>query len=454
MEGYSGIPQEIRTFFKEDYGQILLVKGTPGAGKSGFALTLLCTLKGNGAYLSTRIDPDTLYMQHPWIRNKIAAENIIDATQSERERTTDSRTVTIKPLKYVDAPDFLKAVYTRTEAMTNPIIIIDSWDAVASYTGHYELKERERIEHNLCDFSRKTKTKIILIVEYTKQSALDYLVDGVIHIESDMYKERRVRRMNMQKLRGCQIANPIRLFTLHNGLFKAFTEFKGVELKEGETLVPGPLPDPEAARISTGIRDLDRIIDGYGTLNLFEGDYTTYGILARALAINSLNLGRSLILTSTEQDEFVSRFSPYVTEEYKENIAVVEGTRNLQSVMKGEKSVVLLNLEEIEDADKAVGEVSSVIRERGGAVLCFGGKEGETGEELSSSASVYIKTKFISGIPCLYGEMPRTEIHALEMRDFIKGWLYSNKPRTELYASEMEPTSQKSFPVITLTPVV
>jgi hypothetical protein len=338
--------------------------------------------------------------------------------------------------------------------MTNPIVIIDSWDAVASYTGYYEQKEREKLEHNLCDFARKTKTKIILIVEYIGQSALDYLVDGVIQIESEIFEERRLRRMNMQKLRGCQIANPVRLFTLHHGIFKAFTEFKGMETERGETLVPEPLPDLGERRISTGIKDLDQITNGYGSFNLFEGDYITYDILARALAINTLNRGMALILTSTEQDEFISKISPYVKAEYKGNIEVVEDTQNLKSRMRGEKSVVLLNLEEIEDVDKPMSDVLSTVRGGGGAVVCFGGREGELGEELSSSASIYLKTKVISGIPCLYGEKPRTEIHALEIRDFVKGWLYSGTPRAEIYGSEMEPASQKSFPVITLTPIV
>ena len=438
IEDYAGIPPEIRMFFKEDYGQTLLIKGTPGTGKTAFALTLLSTLKGNGAYLSTRVDPETLYLQHPWIKEEIVADNIVDATQSERERTARAREVTIKPLKYTNVPDFLKAVYTKTETMTNPILIIDSWDAVASYTGYYEQREREKLEYNLCDFARKTKTKIILIVEYPGQTALDYLVDGVILVESDMYEERRLRRMIMQKLRGCQITNPVRLFSLHNGMFKAFTEFKGLERETEESLVSSPSPDlgdirttPDT-RISTGIKDLDSIINGYGSFNLFEGDYTTYDFLARALSINSLNQGRSLIFTSTAQNEFMNKILPYVKDRGGGDIEVVEGTQNLKSKIKGEKDIVLLNLDEVDEVDKAVSEVLSAIREQRCVVMCFGGQEGNKVKDLSPITSVHIKTKFISGIPCIYGMMPRTEI----------------------YAMEMEPMAQEGFPVMTLTPIV
>jgi KaiC/GvpD/RAD55 family RecA-like ATPase len=432
IEDYPGIPQEIRTFFQADYGQTLLIKGTPGTGKTAFALTLLSTLKGNGAYLSTRVDPETLYMQHPWIKSEISPDNIVDTTQSGREHATKPDAVTIKPLKYTNVPEFLKAVYTRTEEMEKPIIIIDSWDAVVSYAGFYESREREKLEHNLCDFSRKTKTKIILLVEYTGQTALDYLVDGVIAIESDMYEERRLRRMIMQKLRGCEITNPVRLFSLNNGVFKAFTEFKGVEMDGENSGIPAPFPDLSDMRISTGIRDLDRVINGYGTFNLFEGDYVPYDLLARALSINTLNLGRHLFFISPKQNEFMSKISSYVKAEYKDNIEVVEDVQDLKARIKGGKDTVLLNLEEVEDVDKVVREVMSSIKEHGNVVMCFGGREGGKGKDLNTISSVHIKTNFSSGIPCLYGEMPRTEI----------------------YAMEMEPHAQESAPIITLTPIV
>ena len=432
VEEYSGIPDEIRTFFEGDYGQTLLIKGMPGTGKTAFALTLLSTLKGNGAYLSTRVDPDTLYQQHPWIKDEIAADNILDATQSERERATRTQAITIKPLKYTNVPDFLKAVYIRTEKMTKPIIIIDSWDAVASYTGYYEQREREKLEHNLCDFSRKTKTKIILLVEYTGQTALDYLVDGVILVESDLYYERRLRRMVMQKLRGCQISNPVCLFSLDNGMFNAFTEFKGMALESENPSLSDPLPDLGELMISTGLKDLDQVINGYGSCNLFEGDYIPYDLLARALCINTLNLGRHLIFTSTKQNEFLNRVLPYVKPEYRTNIAVIEDIQNLERGIKGAKDIIVLSLEEIEDVDTAIDEVLSYIKEQGCVALCFGGEEGGKGKELGSVASTHIKTKYISGIPCFYGEIPRTEI----------------------YAMEMEPAAQRGFPDISLTPIV
>jgi KaiC/GvpD/RAD55 family RecA-like ATPase len=431
-EEYIGIPQDIKTFFSEDYGKTLLIKETPGSGKTVFALTLLSTLKGNGAYLSTRVDAATLHRRHPRIKDEIAANNIIDATQSERERVAKSTEVMFKPLKYTNVPEFLKAVYTRTERMENPIVIIDSWDTIASYTGFYEQREREKLEHNLCDFSRKTKTKIILLVEYTGQTEFDYLVDGVILVEGDLYEGRRIRRMVLQKLRGCQITNLIRLFSLDHGIFKAFTEFKELNPSHEALPAPDPLPDPGPAGISTGIKALDRLIGGYGSFNFFEGDYRPYEFLVRALSINILNRGMRLFLTTPKQSEFVKQIYPYVKQEYCANVELVEAIQILKACASGERAVFLLNLEEVADLDRTVEELLCLSNEQGIITICFGGRESVNGKDLSTVTSVHIKTKDIAGIPCFYGELPRTE----------------------LYAMDLEPGSRAGFPDLSLTPIV
>lgn len=427
MKNKSLIPIEIRNFFSDEYGKTLLIKGTPGSGKTVFALTLLSTLRGNGVYLSTRVDADTLYRLCPWIREELSADNIVDATQSERP--TKSKEFTIKPLKYTDVPSFLKAVYTRIENMENPLVIIDSWDAVASYTGYYEQKEREKLEHNLCDFSRKVGAKIIFIVEYTEQRPLDYLADGVIVTESEMHEERYLRRMRIQKLRGCAIKNPISLFTLSDGIFKVFSALKGVEIEN--TIIPEAIPDITDKRISTGIKDLDMLIAGYAhtSLNLFEGDYLPYEILAQAVSINSLNLGRYLLLTSTERYEFINKIFPFVKEEYRKNVEIIEDIGELKeriSSKEEQKSVpapiiILLHLEKLRSGKAQISELISSIMEHEVVVMCYVGREGGNGKEMESIASTYFITKFFFGIPCIYGEYPRTEFYAMEL-DTSKGF--------------------------------
>lgn len=420
-----GMLPRIVNFFEGKYGKTLVIKGTPGSGKTVFALTMLGTLKRSGVYLSTRVDPDTLYMLFPWIKEKIAVENIVDATQSERP--SKSTTLTgIKPLKYTDVPEFLKSVYTRTEKMEYPIVIIDSWDAVVSHAGYYEPKEREKLEHNLCDFSRRTNTNMIFVVEYTEQRPLDYLSDGVIVTESELFEGRRLRKMQIQKLRGCSIKDPVVLFSLYNGIFKSFAPIKSIE-EIADPAIPVPVQEPiydiRDTTISTGINDLDLAIGGYGNFNIIEGDYIPYELLARAVSINSLNLGRYLFLISTKQKRLIDNVYPLVKDGYRKNATVISDVEELSERILNpdnsnkEKHIILLDLEEVEE-EKAgvVGEVLASSMSKQGYVICYAGRKGGEEMELESFASTHLKTKFIYGIPCIYGESPRTEIYAMELK--------------------------------------
>ncbi len=67
------IPEEISAFFDDEYGKMLLVKGRGHRAPVKQSLRLhLSMLKGNGAYLATRVDSETMCRQHPWIKDEIA----------------------------------------------------------------------------------------------------------------------------------------------------------------------------------------------------------------------------------------------------------------------------------------------------------------------------------------------------------------------------------------------
>ncbi len=447
------IPEEISTFLDDEYGKILLVKGAPGSGKTVFALTLLSMLGGNGIYLAARIDPETVYRQHPWIEGAISASNIVDAVQTAKIPKT--KEIIIKPLKYTDVPDFLKAVYARTEKMEKPVVIIDSWDAVVSYTGYHAEREREELERSLYDFCRRTMTKILLLAENTEQTPLDYLADGVIVLESVMYEERRLRRITLQKLRGCEIKNPVHLFSLNNGIFKSFNELSPSLLSLPHRHISHtPIADLSDSRISTGIEDLDRVIGGYGTFNLFEGEYITYELIACALSLNALSLGRKLIFMPWQ--EMIERLMPLVEPKYHGNMEVVEDINELEDRMKvttgGERRVIFINLSEIEDEGVVRGVIRGVMAGRENhnlddVVICFMSTDDER-RRVDYPVTTYIRTMFISGVPCLYGVLPRTGIHALELYAGV------GITSTDSTATTTISTSTSTTTEIRLTPVV
>lgn len=417
----SEIPAEILNFFADEQGKTMEVKGTPGSGKTIFALTLLNALQGKGVYLSTRVDPDTLYRIYPWIKEGISEDNVVDATQSERAAAKGTGVAGIKPLRYTAVPEFLKSVYIRTEKMDNPVVIIDSWDAVVSYTGFYEAKERDKLEHNICDFARRTKTKLIFIVEYTEQRPLDYLADSVIVTENYTYEERCLRRIWIQKLRGCEIKSPYCLYTLTGGVFNSFPfeyqkgKIEGIE----KPVIPDPITDIRGTKSSTGIKDLDEVIGGYGrgSLNVFEGDYLPYAMLARAVFINTLNLNRTLFILSAKQKELLNELSnPFVKEQYRDNVDLeIEDITGVETKEKKDGgAIVVFDLDNIEGK---IGDITAMLREKECIAICYMPAEGEgrKAREIKSIASTQFKTKLISGIPCIYGVSPRTGIYALHL---------------------------------------
>ncbi len=414
----SFIPGEISGFFKGESGKTFLVKGNPGSGKTIFAFTLLRELKRSGVYLSTRVDPASLYNQIGWLKEGLPTENIIDATQSERQRAAGSSV--IKPLKYTDVPDFLKGVYQRTETLKHALVIIDSWDAVVSHTGFYEPRERERLEHNLCDFSRKTATDIIFIAEYVEQKPLDYLVDGVVIAESGVYDGRRTRTMALHKLRGSPIRQPFYPFTLDGGTFRAFSAFKGFSL---ENLgMPPTIPDISQERLSTGIRDLVSIINGYGSFNLCRGDRTSYDLLLLPFILNSLGLEKRLVLTLSEQS-LLKNVRTFLPEHLREKIEVLPEENigalgkhisdlNSQGLASG--VIFFLSLDELVEHSKA-GSIISEVTQKGGFVFSFVSEGKPIDAELESMASTSLVAKMHSGVPCIYSRLPITEIHAMEL---------------------------------------
>jgi KaiC/GvpD/RAD55 family RecA-like ATPase len=434
------IPGEIINFFSDAQGKTLLVKGPPGTGKTAFAFSLLHRTKGTGVYLSTRVDPETLHEQYPWVRDEIPDENIVDATQSERPEsssTEKSKGFVLKALKYTDVPEFLKAVYSRTEGLKKPIVIIDSWDAVISHTGYHDPQDREKLENNLCDFARKTGTRIIYIVEYTELKPLDYLVDGIIMTKGEIEEERRVRTLSLLKLRGYAIKHPLYLFSLHNGMFRCFSNFRPVI---EQPKVPEPIPDPHLndSQITTGIKDLDALINGYGNFNLFLTDYRPYELLMQAAAINSLNLGRGVVFTSSKQSGLINKIVPFVDSKYQGNLTIIdfhkseinetyEVAKHIHQFNKkiadfkerigGGKKLAFFNFDEIERGRKEemVKEIIMSLIKEGFMVFGFTSEEKGMGREMEPIASVSLVLKTISGVPCLYGNLPRTGIYVMQL---------------------------------------
>jgi len=272
------IPPEIIRFFDKIDNAVLLVKGEPGSGKTIFTLQYIVNQaeKGYGIYFSTRVDVKSLYSQFPWIKEKIPPENIVDATQIKVPREMKIPHV----ITYSSLPDFLKGLYTiikeKKTTKSTPIVAVDSIDAVAHHVG----LSVENTCAKIIDVLKNTNVKTLIVTENTKETALDYICDGVITFKRKVIDERLFRELTIEKLRGTEIKNLTYYFTLHEGKFRYFEEFRPIELTTFIHEPHPPVKDGKGTKFykkglySTGSKILDEIIGGYkkGSFVLFEID--------------------------------------------------------------------------------------------------------------------------------------------------------------------------------------
>jgi len=306
------IPSEVKNFFEVEEGQTLLIKGLPGTGKTTLAFEIMDTVckSGNGMYISTRVDPQRIYAMFPWIRRVIPSSNVINATQNMLLKGL--KNIDLEGPNYAVVLDFFKAFFDDAEEMNEPVIVIDSWDAVINYTSHILKDAQHSLEQNICEFARDMGIHLIFVSESADLMPLDYIVDGVVTLEhirmrgppssegrsSDMMT-RHAREIKLNKLRGVEICQTQYTCTLHDGRFRYFEpclEHIDAQIfaRDGERI-----PDPCDDCISSGIPDLDDICGGlkHGSCNVLEIDHGVgkrYYELITALASNSLRNGRAV----------------------------------------------------------------------------------------------------------------------------------------------------------------
>jgi hypothetical protein len=430
------IPNEIRDFFQIEDGQTLLIKGLPGTGKTTLSLEIMNCLcdKKNGMYISTRIDPKRLYATHPWVKEVVPPRNVINATQG---KLLESLKGISKDLtNYYAVLDFFKVFFDEAEEMDNPMIIIDSWDAVLNYTSQFIGNAQHSFEQNICEFARDLDTHLIFVSEFANVMPLDYIVDGVVTMEQfrlPSYAEgsmrtRYVRQIRLDKLRGVEIRQKTYTATLHKGRFSCFEPYR----EQSDARIASDMvrvPDPADDRISTGTPDLDSISGGlkYGSCNVLEIDQGVgkrYYQLLTALASNAIKNGRGVFILPSIGYQLSSRdiFVPT-------NVAVSQpqgldpeiwGKELLQKwdVLRertGRPILNIIGLDAIEFAfgyNEVLNLTNIMIRKwkETNDITVLIVKSGQQSINMAVHiADTYFLVNELNGGLCLYGIIPRTE---------------------------------------------
>ena len=438
------IPQELVDFFKVESGQTLLIKGLPGTGKTTLALEIMNSLceDRNGMYISTRVDPRRLYAINPWIEEVVPPKNVVNATQT---KLLESLKGIGKDLSnYYAVLDFFKVFFEEAEEMDNPMIIIDSWDAVLNYTAHLIGNAQHSFEQNICEFARDLDTHLIFVSEFASVMPLDYIVDGVVTMEQfhlpgyaeGSMRTRYVRQIKLDKLRGVEIGNKTYTITLHKGRFRFFPPYR--EHEDARIVSDGVrIPEPKEGRISTGIPDLDAVTGGlkYGSCNVMEIDHGVgkrYYQILTAFASNAIKNGRGVFILPSigyqlsSRDIFVPSNVIVAQPKGDDPVSWGEELQEKWNVLRERTGRPILNIIGLDTIEFAFGYkavlnmINLMIRDwkETNDINMLVVKSGQESINMAiHTADTYLLVNELNGGLCLYGIIPRTEPYNMLLGD-------------------------------------
>ena len=209
------LPCELLKFVKnESYS--LLIKGKPGTGKTTFALTLLDNLNddSNYFYISTRLSLKQLLFYYPWVEKFFSKDE-----NKSGYRFEDAR---------LDEPESLfERITNQLMDVKSPVIIIDTWDTIASFMDRESRLNNERV---LQIWRERAGAKLIFLSETFDLGILDSLVDGVVTLDNSILASASNRKLTINKLRGLPIECSSYYYSLYGGVFYTSDLIKDLNL--------------------------------------------------------------------------------------------------------------------------------------------------------------------------------------------------------------------------------
>jgi KaiC/GvpD/RAD55 family RecA-like ATPase len=269
------IPYELLEFVRRDTYS-LLIKGYAGAGKTTLSLTILRSLKikNNFFYISTRLSPRQLFNYYPWLGRYVDIATNQGDSQTKPISSSQRMGYNISSFEdaRLDEPESLfERITNQLMDVKAPIIIIDSWDAIASFMDKEARLNNERV---LQTWRERAGAKLIFISENPSDTTLDFLVDGIVELNQKLHEGVRLREISLTKLRGIRISKPSYIYTLNKGIFQSYNPYDPSEFtltdsynsnNVGRTKIQNRRPSALLGRdryITSGYDELDEALGG------------------------------------------------------------------------------------------------------------------------------------------------------------------------------------------------
>jgi len=474
----TSFPVELKKFLSGKAGSSLLLKGSPGSGKTTIALQILeqLQIQYNTIYLSTRVGDESLNIQFPWLKelkknfkllisSKLFLSEITKNIETEKplkvygkrlaeEFSKESpkkvpRIMFSELFQNTPAPEISK-FYDEIEFKLpkRSIAVIDSIEGIST---RYNVSEDRFVNMIIKDIVESVNASVIFISEKATLSPEDYIVDGTVYMDYNVEEGRRIRRMNINKLRGIETAQSSFVFTLNGGRIQTF-----YPQEYGNNPKDFKFTKNVGGIYSTGIADLDGYFDGgllpgsIITLKIGPGlSFDDITLLIRPIMLNFLMNGIGIFIIPTggwayhqiEQD--LSRFVSLET--LKSRIRYVDylaSESRFENIIPANKDAISLNqmlmralmelsgmenkpvlqiigtdtIEYIKGSENAIKDLfntSNVLKSSKDIGLFVVRENQKLKDEIINISDYYISMKEIENVPFIYGTKPRTIYNAL-----------------------------------------
>jgi KaiC/GvpD/RAD55 family RecA-like ATPase len=437
--------------FLEVPGNVLLIQGAPGTGKTTLALEILSAIHdSHRVYASSRVSPDKLRMQFPWI------DEVIDSMSGKSSKAGwDSE---FHDFRGSDNDSVFSKIIRLKQAKQKSVLVIDSWEgAMRSATP----EGQKMLETTILSELDKTKASVILVTEAERVESLGYLVDGVVTLEQGELDRKRMRSLRVDKLRGFRVESQHFPFTLGKGRFTVLEE----EYKGGPPTIlrsPEKVPHTET-HYSTGSMELDQLLGGgirKGSFLLIDSDSSvspqSLRLLINMIRSNFVNQGGACFSVSTgtfSSESQAESLRPYVGDKaLEERVRIVEFNSQLPSkpwiikprgqqmrdladsykawdVLKETSQGMMVTFDfdrlvQIYGEDltlPAFAEIEEGLRDKQTFSIAVSSRPTKLRDEFLRQADYHIKIQDWNGHLLLYGVKPYTPVHGATFT-FDKGY--------------------------------